>query len=209
MKFRLITLPVRSISNYKDNPSIRTEDKSLKELENDIIKSKTIVPIYVKQDIEKGYIVIDGNRRLTVAKKLKYETLQCLVSDEQTGSDADYFILLNKQRKLNGLEQMEFVKKTGKYVTKRFKEDYEFALNIGGQDLIDRMINKKVNPASLKGIVLRVASYLNDYKAEFMLSISEWAIDNRTGLTSRIWVTVGKSKEVLRRCILNNKKLPK
>lgn len=209
MQFRLITLPTKFISTYEFNPSARTETKALTELENDIKQSKTIVPVYVRQDPEKGYVVIDGNRRLTVAKKLKYDKLQCIISDEQDGSDADYFILLNKQRKLSGLEQMEFAKNTGKFVTKRFEENYNFFLNLGGQDLIDTMLKSRANPTSLRNPVLQVASYLDNYDKSFMLSVAYWLVINRSGLSSRIWVSEGKNKEVLKKCILNNTKLPK
>lgn len=209
MQFRLITLPTKFISTYEFNPTARTQEKALIELENDIKNSKTIVPIYVRQDPEKGYIVIDGNRRLTVAKKLKYDKIQCIISEEQGGSDADYFILLNKQRRLNSVEQTEFAKNTGKFITKKFEENYNFILNIGGQDLIDLMLESKQNPVSIKCGILCISSYVNDYDKGFMLKSANWMIENRAYTKSRAWIAEGKSKDVLKKCITTNIKLPK
>lgn len=76
------TVPTGSLSLYKLNPAVRTADgPQLDDLQKSILATQTIAPLIVcvDPDVPGRYIVINGGRRLTVARRLNLPKLPVMV----------------------------------------------------------------------------------------------------------------------------------
>ena len=96
-----ITLSEISISNLKDfenNPFIFREDTAFEMLMESISNLGVITPIIVRTLDDGNYEIISGHRRVEACRRLKIETIPCIVK-ELTRDEATVILVdLNLQR---------------------------------------------------------------------------------------------------------------
>lgn len=77
-------------------PPDRITDSAVKTLTDTVIESNYLAPIIVMKSDRRGkYVVLDGHRRLTVARRLGDELLRCEVIPSVSGTPEVWFVWLN------------------------------------------------------------------------------------------------------------------
>jgi len=185
-KPRLISIPINKLKPIKLNPRVRTEDKKLVTLKNEVERSKLIVPLIVKLDeTDNKYWIVDGNRRYNVAKKLELTEVFCCVIDKQNYSLGELFVALNKQLKMDGFQRLMIMRDAGIFFSKSEEKKYTYLLDIGGAELINLMIGKKNNATYTYYWTQRVRNYLGKNLKEDIKTIAYWLVEHKQQYVSR------------------------
>ena len=154
MKNEIIEIRIDQLTKSPNHP--RQERGDLEGLTRSIRKDGIINPIVVQKVEEGCYHIIDGDRRVEVAKTLGYETVPCLVYEGLTpGQSAHKSYILNTERnQLNAIERAQHIKR----MKDEFNYTYEHLviLGYGSKSYISKIINlldlpKKIQKQIIKG----------------------------------------------------------
>lgn len=86
----IVTSPLRVERSFE-------EDGVLNELKNNIKTYGIQVPLIVKKIGEDTYELVDGHRRLQVAKALDFETVPCVITDENTSLEVALSVNIHRE----------------------------------------------------------------------------------------------------------------
>lgn len=101
-------VPIDQLALHPNEQQCRLTDAAMRGLISDIKATGLVTPIVVAKNGH-GYLVIDGNRRLTAATHLGIQSVWAQII-ESTLTNNELFVLLNSHmRNMNGRERLNFV----------------------------------------------------------------------------------------------------
>ncbi len=110
-KTNLVEININDLNKDPNHP--RQERGNLEGLTRSIRHDGIMNPIVVQKIAEGSYLIIDGDRRVKVAKTLDYETVPCIVYEGLTpGESAHKSYILNTERnQLSAIERAQHIKR--------------------------------------------------------------------------------------------------
>lgn len=181
-------LKVADIAENPLQPQRRTTETAVRVLQTMIISSRFIVPPVVVELMPGYYMVVDGHRRLYVARALGVERLQCLVVSITKNVVGRMFVWLNGGIKnVAGANWLTLWAKCPKnerssllseFPSKQRRHVEEFIDIFGEARAVEIGIEGKQAP-SVVGVVSRLMSAAIAHKLPFdKRAIGEWVIEH-------------------------------
>ncbi len=138
-KTNLVEVNINDLKKDPNHP--RQERGDLEGLTRSIHRDGIINPIVVQKTAEGQCLIIDGDRRVGVAKTLGYETVPCLVYEGLTPGEAAHksYILNTERNQLSAIERALHIKK----MREEFNYTYEELeiLGYGSKSQISKLTN--------------------------------------------------------------------
>ena len=150
------SINTNKIKTASYNPTWRNT-KRLNSLSKSISEYGIIEPLLLTQDLD----LVDGHRRLAVAKILGLKDVPCILKNGTTKQlrDTIYLEVNQNSLKLNGADQVEIYKKGGK-IEKKYLNPLLSLIEICGTKIIDLLIDRRQNPYALHGAYARLRKYI-------------------------------------------------
>jgi hypothetical protein len=166
-------LPVQSLISWKNNPKERTTwNSSLKKLKIAVEQTKHIQALLILSfagKMDKKFVVLDGNRRLEVAKSLNIGNLKCEIIDSADIkiSEEEFFSYYNTSLSV-GEKSKQYIYKITRNEKVLLKSQITALRHIqkcGGVELVDRLIDSR---RSLKTDYALVSMIIKHCKKNFL-----------------------------------------
>ena len=192
------TIAVASIKEAAYNPASRTAT-SVKWLQDSIETHGLLYPLLVDQKMR----LIDGHRRLQVAKNLGWESVPVLIAE---GDQAVlYGEIGTTSKKLSGNEMLRVFLAQPLAIQERVREKMEIMQATCGRNVLETMANRGMSYAIFKR-AQQIANYLDVDDDKFLARIVKWFIRCGTADVARA-LAAGIPKRVLLHAIRGHKDL--
>ena len=163
------------------NPSERAEN--IKRLKKSILKYGIMQPILATQNFK----VVDGHRRIAVAKELNLETIPVIRYNGKTEElHSELFETINTtSMKLNSAQQLKVWLKGGA-IDKSTEKSITDLLGFADMDFLERMAKENQNPVTYRIGLRTIQKYLqtpesfNKKICEYMLQHGVWNVRRAT-----------------------------
>jgi len=118
-------------------------------------------PLLLTQELD----LVDGHRRLKVAKILKLKKVPCIVTNGTTAilRDTLYLEVNQHKWKISGADQVEIYKKGGKIEGRVLRPLLEL-IGLAGNEIIDILLKYHQNPSNIYKTYMKLKSYLGKTK---------------------------------------------
>lgn len=201
MKFQ--TTKTNQLKSASYNPKIRTEKNALKSLCKSIKEHGILCPLLITPKME----VIDGHRRLAVARLLKIATIPTVITATKINKDEAYEAINTTGKKM-GPNEMIFVYINGGTVPLNSKKKIIRLGNILGEANLKKLGNSYISIAILSQGD-KVGRYCKDTSDEFIKAFILWVIKHKMTYQVRRAMEDGMSYTTLKNNILSDKPLTK
>lgn len=195
-------IAVNKIKSASYNPSWRSTH-NLKGLTESIKKFGIIEPLVLTTDLN----LIDGHRRLAVAKLLKIKTVPCVLRNGASEEIKDMLFLHVNQHsiKISGADQVEIYKKGGK-IEQKYLDPLTKLQSIVGNEIIDLLLETRHNPHHVWECFARLKKYcpLKDDKQAII-----WLMKTRATGSIRKAIEFGIDYKIILRAIKQNRPIKK
>lgn len=185
------------------NPKIRVTDKALKGLRESVKQHGIIVPLIV----DKSFNIIDGHRRLAVAKQLKITQVPCISVNHGVTTNEYYETLNSTARKISAKEMIFIYLNGGKVPKTAEKTILKLESVLGKSDL------KKLGDKYISYSILRTGKGISRYCGvkddRFLKNSIMWLVNNKMIFTSRKAIEANINKSTLKNAVENDKPLKK
>lgn len=195
----IVEMPLSKLKMAAHNPHTRTNDmRKIMPLQ----KSMAIIGLIYPILIDKTGTIIEGHRRFTAAKNLKWKTIATVTTDKDP--DQVYAMLNATSMKMSGNEVLAVWLKNPEAVTPRVRKKME---NI--EKMIGRILMQKLCIAGLSarayGIALRVARYCDADTPENIKMTLEWLMKFSMIYQVRKAMEDGQSPQVIMKGIKSSR----
>lgn len=106
-RLKLVKLEVATLSPSKLNPSIRTQEKTLKSLKKSLLKHGQLEPITVKKQGNKIIKIVNGHRRYASFQSLGWKWIDGIVIHNITDYDSTFTAMHEDTLKINAVMECE------------------------------------------------------------------------------------------------------
>jgi hypothetical protein len=196
------TARVESLKVSVYNPPSRTEKVGLKHLRSSVSKRGILYPLLVTKDMT----VIDGHRRLAVAKELGLEEVPIIILAGD--DDRDVFMEINESARKLGTRDALWVYLRGGKVSEKLSIQIRHIDDVMGRAFLEKLLELRISPSSLWDVGMCVAihcSYEND--PEFISAVLGWLAAGRRQTMARRAVEQGAPAAVILSAIRRNEDL--
>lgn len=179
------------------NPKHRTKADSpfLRQLEKSIVDIGLIHPI----DINKANDVIDGHRRVAIAKKLGWETIPALIVEGER--ERIYADVNATARGLSGADKLQVWLSEPTAVTPRVAATFENAAELVGRDMLEKMA-KNGQSLRLYRQAREIANYVSgETSGPLVRKALTWQIRHANSLVVRQYLAARHPPRVLREAL--------
>lgn len=155
------------------NPPNRTSADRTKELEDSMELVGMLHPITITPDKS----VIDGHRRLAVAKRLKWKEVECNIIDNVP--EEVYASVNTTPRRMSGNDALGVWLKCPNAVTHRASKAFSKMTEVIGRVLVKKIYDSGCSMRVYK-TALSIARYCDDSTDETIRAITTWLLDFAT-----------------------------
>ena len=159
---KLVNLKVDEIKPSPFNPPVRTDHTNLKykALRRSVRRVGILVPLSVTND----YTLIDGNRRLEIAKELNMKEVPTIVNGSESMARFDeYFVEANENTMPMTSAQELYRYMKGARISRSTKRAIEHLKEIGGITLLKDILKTGKSPVTFHIAVNQYKNYAKDH----------------------------------------------
>ena len=177
----IVSLPINKLKLIEINPEKRTERKATAELKEDWVKYGQLDPIKVILSKNNDYIILDGNRRFTVARELNQDRIDGIVYTATASkyTAAELFIMLNKYKSFTQTDKLKIMRDTGISFSKQMDANYSYCIRVAGIEIIDLMILRGSSLRNVTNYSKKIMHYCKRTNESDVKKIMFWIVDNK------------------------------
>ena len=161
------------------NPKTRTKDRNLGTLKKSIMAYGILVPIL----LDKQSNLIDGHRRLKIAKQLKMATIPSVESTTKLTRDEAFETINTTQKKISNNDMIYIYVKKGRVPEKALKTIQEMEQVIGRRDLVK--IGNSYVTYKVMDYAKMISRYCKISDSKFIHKTIMWLVDKKMIFTVR------------------------
>lgn len=165
---------VSDLKNAPYNPPNRISPQKTRELEDSMQQFGLLSPLIITPHD----MVIDGHRRLAVAKRLKWTEIECNVLSD-VSSENIYSSVNVTSRRMSGNDALGVWLKCRQAVTLRVDKQFCAMTDVIGLPLVQKIFDAGLSMRVFKTAV-QIAKYCDDSTNETVAAVVRWLLDFAT-----------------------------
>lgn len=187
-------VPLKSLKGAAYNPPKRVEEERTKALSASMEEIGLIYPIVVTDKNE----IIDGHRRVAVAKRLGWKTIPAIVISGNR--ERIYAVVNTTPAKMNGNDALGVWLRCQQAVTPRAQLVFQRIQEALGRPLMERMYSAGLSAATYR-MAVHISRYCDADTPETAQRVVEWLMKFSLTFQARKAIEDGQSPRVLMKAI--------
>lgn len=182
----------------KYNPKTRTEAAKIRKLISSIEKIGLIYPVAVSKDKK----VIDGHRRVAVAKAMGWEEIPVLIT---AGNSEEVYGSVNyTTRRITGTEKLQIYLEEPNAIDADDRRLYEMAEKHLGRQMLHKIVKTGGSVTTYRWC-LEVGRYVDEKTPSFYSKVARWIMKHRDVRTIRSLMALKQPSNIIRKAIMQCK----
>jgi ParB-like chromosome segregation protein Spo0J len=182
------------------NPESRIEQSKLKSLKESVEKYGMLIPVAIKKNGE----VIDGHRRVAVAKEMEWDSVPVLIINTEASTSELYSAVNTTARRMNGNEQLYVWLRKPDAISESQQRWHDKANEELGRDMLIKIARAGFSITMYRW-AKEIQSYIGDQRPAFLRKIVNWLLKHRNTRVAHSLIVLKQPPEIILKAIRDDR----